>query len=152
MEELKLLISMVNDLPALATWVLVGYLIYKITVIGSIYGVIRLLIVKMHDVLMDRKTMAKPGEIPCIDETVHAALIMQINRLKTTIYIHNSDVQNLAYKISLGNQDHLGVPRESEWYATDRNGACGLANHPNISVMRCLVMKFYGNEIEENLL
>ena len=58
----------------------------------------------------------------------------------------------LAYKISLGNQDHLGVPRESEWYATDRNGACGLANHPNISVMRCLVMKFYGNEIEENLL
>ena len=52
MEELKLLISMVNDLPALATWVLVGYLIYKITVIGSIYGVIRLLIVKMHDVLM----------------------------------------------------------------------------------------------------
>jgi hypothetical protein len=58
----------------------------------------------------------------------------------------------LAYKISLGNQDHLGVPRESEWYATDRNGAWGLANHPNISVMRCLVMKFYGNEIEEDLL
>ena len=99
MEELKLLISMVNDLPALATWVLVGYLIYKITVIGSIYGVIRLLIVKMHDVLMDHKTMAKPGEILCIDETVHAALIMQINRLKPSKYIHNSDVQKLANAI-----------------------------------------------------
>ena len=99
MEELKLLISLVNDLPALATWVLVGYLIYKITVIGSIYGVIRLLIVKMHDVLMDRKSVVKPSEIPCIDETVHAALIMQINRLKTTRYIHSSDVQNLANAI-----------------------------------------------------
>ena len=75
MEELKLLISMVNDLPALATWVLVGYLIYKITVIGSIYGVIRLLIVKMHDALMDRKAIVKPNEILCMDDTVHAALI-----------------------------------------------------------------------------
>lgn len=99
MEELKLLISMVNDLPALATWVLVGYLIYKITVIGSIYGVIRLLIVKMHDVLMDRKPVVKPSEIPCIDDTVHAALIAQIHRLKTSKYIHNSDVQNLANAI-----------------------------------------------------
>ena len=99
MEELKLLISMVNDLPALATWVLVGYLIYKITVIGSIYGVIRLLIVKMHDVLMDRKSVVKPGEIPCIDDTVHVALIAQIRRLKTTTYIHNNDVQKLANAI-----------------------------------------------------
>ena len=99
MEELKLLISMVNDLPALATWVLVGYLIYKITVIGSIYGAIRLLIVKMHDVLMDRKAAVKPSEIPCIDETVHAALIMQISRLAEGMYIHSSDVQKLAKAI-----------------------------------------------------
>ena len=90
---------MVNDLPALATWVLIGYLIYKITVIGSIYGVIRLLIVKLHDVLMDRKAVVKPGEIPCIDETVHAALIIQCNRLKTTRYIHSGDVQKLANAI-----------------------------------------------------
>ena len=99
MEELKLLISMVNDLPALATWVLVGYLIYKITVIGSIYGVIRLLIVKLHDVLTDRKAIVKPGEIPCIDDMVHAALIAQIHRLKTTRYIHSSDVQKPANAI-----------------------------------------------------
>ena len=99
MEELKLLISMVNDLPALATWVLVGHLIYKITVIGSIYGVIRLLIVKMHDVLMDRKAVVKPGEIPCANETVHAALIIQISRLREGVYIHNCDVQKLANAI-----------------------------------------------------
>ena len=99
MEELKLLISMVNDLPALATWVLVGYLIYKITVIGSIYGVIRLLIVKMHDVLMDRKAVVKPGEIFCIDDMTYAALIIQCNRLKTGRYIHSGDVQKLANAI-----------------------------------------------------
>ena len=99
MEELKLLISMVNDLPALATWVLVGYLIYKITIIGSIYGVIRLLIVKTHDVLMVRRAMVKPNEIPCANETVHAALIIQISRLATSVYIHNSDVQKLAAAI-----------------------------------------------------
>ena len=99
MEELKLLISMVNDLPTLATWVLVGYLIYKITIIGSIYGVIRLLIVKLHDVLITRKAVVKPGEIPCIDDTVHAALIAQINRLKTTRYTHRGDVQKLAAAI-----------------------------------------------------
>ena len=99
MEELKLLISMVNDLPALATWVLVGYLIYKITVIGSIYGVIRLLIVKIHDVLTIYKSTVKPNEILCMDDTVHAALIAQINRLKTSKYIHSCDVQKLANAI-----------------------------------------------------
>ena len=99
MEELKLLISMVNDLPAPATWVLVGYLIYKITVIGSIYGVIRLLIVKTHDVLMVRKSAVKPNEIPCANETVHAALIIQISRLTTGVYIHSCDIQKLAKAI-----------------------------------------------------
>jgi len=49
MDELKLLIDMVANLPTLAVWVLVGYLAYKVVVVGSIYGVIRLLIIKGHD-------------------------------------------------------------------------------------------------------
>jgi hypothetical protein len=49
MEELKLLIGMVADLPTLAVWVLAGYLLYKVAIIGSIYGVIRLAIAKLHD-------------------------------------------------------------------------------------------------------
>ena len=55
MEELKLLIEMVANLPALAMWVLVGYLVYRLAVIGSIYGVIRLGIEKWHSVLTTRK-------------------------------------------------------------------------------------------------
>jgi len=48
MEELKLLIEMVSNLPSLAVWVLVGYLVYKVVVIGSIYGLARFGIEKLH--------------------------------------------------------------------------------------------------------
>ena len=49
MDELKLLIEMVANLPQMAIWVLVAFWAYKVVVIGSIYGVIRLAIVKLHD-------------------------------------------------------------------------------------------------------
>lgn len=48
MDELKLLIEMVSNLPSLAVWVLVGYLVYKVVVIGSIYGLARFGIEKLH--------------------------------------------------------------------------------------------------------
>lgn len=35
MDELKLLIEMVSNLPSLAVWVLVGYLAYKVAVVGG---------------------------------------------------------------------------------------------------------------------
>lgn len=41
MEELKLLIEAVAGLPTITLWVLVGYLIYKLAVIGSVYGLLR---------------------------------------------------------------------------------------------------------------
>jgi len=56
MDELKLLIEMVSNLPSLAVWVLVGYLVYKVVVIGSIYGLARFGIDKLHDWLTKRKT------------------------------------------------------------------------------------------------
>lgn len=55
MDELKLLIELVASLPTMAIWVLVGFYIYKVTVIGSIYGLLRLCIVKMHDWLTKPK-------------------------------------------------------------------------------------------------
>ena len=100
MDELKLLISMVADLPSLAVWVLVGYLAYKVAVVGSIYGVIRLLIVKAHDVMVTRKTVVKAGELGCINDSVRNMLIIQIERLKTSgVYLHSSDVMKLAQAI-----------------------------------------------------
>lgn len=107
MDELKLLIEMVANLPSLATWVLVGYLVYKISVIGSIYSVIRFLIVKAHDVAVTRKTMVKPGELGCIDEAARAAFLAQIERLKGSgIYIHQADVRKLAQAIDKMQENH----------------------------------------------
>jgi hypothetical protein len=95
MDELKLLIEMVANLPALAVWVLVGYLAYKVAVVGSIYGVIRLLIVKVHDWATKPKIMAlKIGAKP-IDESTAEALNAQISRVCNGSYYHMSDVQKL---------------------------------------------------------
>jgi hypothetical protein len=47
-EELKSLIQVVNGLPQLAIWVAVGFWAYKVIIIGSVYGVIRLAINKSY--------------------------------------------------------------------------------------------------------
>ena len=83
MEELKILVGLIADLPALGVWVLAGYLIYKISVIGSIYGVIRLLIVKAHDVLLHRGLAVTETQLRCVGRQVHAALVEQCLRLRT---------------------------------------------------------------------
>ena len=93
MEELKLLIEMVRNLPALAIWVLAGYLVYKLVVLGSIYGVLRLLIVKAHDFLTGPKQM-KLGR-KSIDTETASALNEQLDRIGSMHYIHMSDVKTL---------------------------------------------------------
>lgn len=92
MDELKLLIDMVANLPTLAVWVLAGYLAYKVAVVGSVYGVIRLLIVKVHDWKTQPKEM-KIGS-KSINEATAEALNAQIARLGS-VYIHMSDVMIL---------------------------------------------------------
>lgn len=47
-EELKALIAVVNSLPQLALWVAIGFWAYKVIIIGSVYGVIRLAINKAY--------------------------------------------------------------------------------------------------------
>ncbi len=103
MEELKLLIEMVANLPALAVWVLVGYLAYKVAIVGSIYGVIRLGIVKFHDyltapVVTEHKLIGKT-----IDEATNMALQGQLARCfsSSTSYIHMSDVLKLKQALDM---------------------------------------------------
>ncbi len=55
MEELKLLIEMVADLPAMALWVIAGYFIYKMAIIGSVYGLIRFALIKLKEIIEVRK-------------------------------------------------------------------------------------------------
>lgn len=65
MDELKMLVEMVANLPQLALWVAVGFWAYKVVFIGSIYGVIRFGIAKTHDYLVHRKTI--PSEVKQVE-------------------------------------------------------------------------------------
>lgn len=106
MEELKLLIEMVSRLPAMAMWVLVGFFVYKVVVVGSIYGVIRLGINKAHNWLTTPRHTMKTMEMrPTIDGFCITGqadqLISQLHRLRGVTarlgsqYIHKSDVDFL---------------------------------------------------------
>lgn len=101
MDELKLLIDLVSNLPAMAVWVLVGFYAYKVIVIGSIYGLIRFTILKTHDWLVTPKQVDfKMNGLP-ISEAVSLSLAAQISRIATGGYIHASDVAKLARAIDL---------------------------------------------------
>lgn len=101
MEELKLLIEMVSNLPAMALWVLVGYFVYKLAVVGSIYGVIRYVAGCLFDWLKFRKVEYKEIR-PMLDgmciKTETDRLIAQLNRLRgrginiQSDYIHTQSV------------------------------------------------------------
>ncbi|MGE0329718.1 MAG: hypothetical protein AB7P37_03385 [Ramlibacter sp.] len=93
MEELKLLVEMVANLPNGALLVLAGYLLYKLATLASIYGVIRLAIERLHS-YATRPRDFKIGAAT-INAAVGAALQVQISRLASTSYIHDCDVARL---------------------------------------------------------
>lgn len=106
MDELKLLVDMVSKLPTLAVWVIVAFYAYKVMIIGSIYGVIRFGIAKVHDMYVAAKTPHKPWPVEmklfdkCISEATAAGLREQIARvMSTTGYIHDSNVSALREAI-----------------------------------------------------
>lgn len=90
MDDLKELIQLVNGLPDMVLWILCGYLIYKLVVLGSIYGVLRLLIEKAHHAI----TTPKPLQISlrlgnlCLDEATAAMVMHQLSRLTESNYLH----------------------------------------------------------------
>lgn len=96
MEELKVLIEMIGDLPQLAIWVLIFFFIYKVIIVGSVFGVLKLFIEKLHDVLTG---IQKKGEN--IDGFIDGVAIAgcygqlkaEILRIRSTSYIHSTDVE-----------------------------------------------------------
>lgn len=104
MEELQTLITMIEKLPALALWVLIGFWAYKVLIVGSIYGLIRFIVAKAHDVLVMRRTKVIDVR-PMLDEVsitnALEPLIVEIKRLRgarangSTLYIHKSGVEFL---------------------------------------------------------
>lgn len=101
MDELKLLIELVASLPTMAIWVLVGFYVYKVTVIGSIYGLLRLCIIKMHDWLTKPKRIEFTMDGYVINNEVAAQLRNEIRRLARTTsgVIYSTDVAKLSRAI-----------------------------------------------------
>lgn len=99
MDELKLLIEMVAGMPTMALWVLIGYLVYKLAVIGSIYGLIRFAIDRLHSWLTHAKQVEYRLGAKTINEDVAQALSGQIARVGSSGYIHASDVEKLRKAI-----------------------------------------------------
>jgi hypothetical protein len=105
MEDLKAIITLIKDLPALTVWVLAGYLVYRLAVVGSIYGVIRLAITRLFDWLQHPKTVEATLEGLTISSRTTEDLIVQLRRLRTSTYIHDSGVEKLRKAL-----DDAGVP------------------------------------------
>jgi len=106
MEQLKILVDLIKDLPAVALWVLAGFFIYKTLIVGSIYGVIRFICEKLFDYLKTKKSEAQTVyTIKTGDIEIHAIshdgtferLLYQLQRLKDdrSKYIHSSGVDAL---------------------------------------------------------
>ncbi len=104
MEELKMLLSMVRDLPTLTVWVLAGFLAYKLAIVGSIYGLIRFAIEKLYGWLTYQKVTRVEYMLqgkPINDET-GAYINSQLARLqKTDSYWHASHANKLKEAIDL---------------------------------------------------
>ena len=108
MEELKLLVEMVANLPGMALWVIALFFFYKLFIVGSIYGVIRLGINQLHSWLVHRKVNFVEIR-PLLDGMVihgsKEALIAQIHRIRgrgmrsQSDYIHEASVNWLREAI-----------------------------------------------------
>lgn len=91
MEELKTVLAMLSSLPNTGLIILAGYLFYKVTIVGSIYGVIRFVVKHLFDWLMVVKTRpVRVEEVElrgmidklCISKNCSDALIAQIMRIR----------------------------------------------------------------------
>jgi hypothetical protein len=111
MEELKLLVNMVANLPSMALWVIAFFFAYKVTIIGSIYGVIRLAIQRAyeygtspnrHKMTIERKEIHLEDILNgiCIssDDTKHCLIrllkkVAENNSYHVSAYIHKGTVE-----------------------------------------------------------
>lgn len=108
MEELKMLVEMASKLPQMALWVLIGFWAYKVVVVGSIYGVIRFGIDRLHSWLTKPKHELVEAKVVMgrilINNDVFDRLLGQVERLpsrqKGHGYVHNSDMDWLRDAIS----------------------------------------------------
>ena len=93
MDDLKILIDALAGMPSLAIWVVAMYFFFKIAVVGSIFGVIRIGIMKLHDWAKTKKE----SKLVTIETTRDIIEVKQINFGKKCI----TDVVPKEYELLL---------------------------------------------------
>ena len=107
MEELKELISMVANLPNVVLWVLIGYLIYKLVVVGSIYATTRLAIVQFVSAYNANRNKTVThiwqwGNCEVLGDAKPALeQLLTKAKIATGAYLHKSDVVRLSQALDL---------------------------------------------------
>ena len=108
---LELVVEILKALPEMAIWVLLMILVYKITIIGSIFGLIRFCGIKIHDAVIAVISLKKEKQDAAINvrgeidkfliTDAWPLLKSQLERLVNSdgrlasSYIHRSDIKFL---------------------------------------------------------
>jgi hypothetical protein len=119
MEELKLLVGMVADLPSMALWVIAFFFAYKVTIIGSVYGVIRFVVERWYQYAISENAKVKTeivrqeihledllNGLTILGDDVKSQLIVQLKRICgkrvgiKTDYMHECSVHWLRDAIN----------------------------------------------------
>ena len=69
--------SILKDLPDLAIWILIGIIFYKVVIIGSIFGIAKLAINRLHDYFVKPKVIERPiifNDLKLVNEEAESAL------------------------------------------------------------------------------
>jgi hypothetical protein len=101
MEELKLLVGMVADLPSMALWVIAFFFAYKVIIVGSIYGTIKYVAEKIHNVLVTRKTLPPIKQEIMLEDKLRGIIITSDNTLALLIrQLHRVRGKKLGFRKS----------------------------------------------------
>lgn len=98
-EALKEIVGIIKDLPEMALWILSGYFFYKLFIVGSVYGVIRLAIIKIHDYMVRPKEEIKKitlSEKFITSDKAYDEFLLLIDSLlaaQNSKYVHSSGVR-----------------------------------------------------------
>lgn len=100
MDELKVLVEMVANLPQMALWVAAGFWAYKVIVIGSVYGLIRFTVLHIYRMYTAEKMTNATHRIGDMVITAQLNnLLAQLKRVATYNYIHSAEVEWLKQAI-----------------------------------------------------
>lgn len=100
MEELIVLVELVKSLPTMAIWLIVLYFFYQAVIVGSIYGIIKLGITKLHSwavaISIDCTVLVSNVTITGVELEFREAL-RKLKGVRTGkaggSYIHSADVE-----------------------------------------------------------